>query len=171
MNGRFKNRETFLLFDAFLSYAKRKAKKNNTKSKNDKSKRKNSGDVNCGSTIAKCILTPKSKRKQAAKNRLTHVRKACNFSASTGRPEACRLFPKKWLRTEIKMKFCKSSNFRKVLWNQLLGWPADWKFQRDSNRIRTQQLDKKKITSRKSTASVQSIAFFRQSISQYSNQL
>ena len=77
MNGRFKNRETFLLFDAFLSYAKRKAKKNDTKSKNnDKNKRKNSGDVNCGSTIAKCILTPKSKRKQAAKNRLTHVRKA-----------------------------------------------------------------------------------------------
>ena len=76
MNGRFKNRETFLIFDAFLSYAKRKAKKNDIKSKNDKSKRKNSGDVNCGSTIAKCILTPKSKRKQAAKNRLTYVRKA-----------------------------------------------------------------------------------------------
>ena len=77
MNGRFKSRETFLLFDAFLNYAKRKANKNDTKSqKNDKSKRKNSGDVNCGSTIAKCILTPKSKRKQAAKNRLTQVRKA-----------------------------------------------------------------------------------------------
>ena len=81
MNGRFKNRETFLLFDAFLSYAKRKAKKNDTKSqKNDKSKRKNSSDVNCGSTIAKCILTPKSKRKQAAKNRLTHVRMAFSLN-------------------------------------------------------------------------------------------
>ena len=81
MNGRFKNRETFLLFDAFLSYAKRKAKKNDKKSqKNDKSKRKNSSDVNCGSTIAKCILTPKSKRKQAANNRLTHVRKAFSLN-------------------------------------------------------------------------------------------
>ena len=76
MNGRFKNRETFLLFDAFLSYAKRKANKKETNSqKNDKNKRKNSGDVNCGSTIAKCIITPKSKRKQAAKNKLTYVRK------------------------------------------------------------------------------------------------
>ena len=72
MNGRFKNRETFLLFDAFMSYAKRKAKKNETKSK--KSKRRYSGDVNCGSSIAQCILTPKSNRKQLAKNRLTYAR-------------------------------------------------------------------------------------------------
>jgi len=83
--------------------------------KKEKSKRKNSGDVNCGSSIAKCILTPKSKRKQTAKNRLIDVR--------------------------------------------------------DSNRVRAQQLDKRKITCRKSTASVQSIAFFRQSISQYANNL
>ena len=77
MNGRFKNRETILLFDTLLRYAKRKAKKNDTKcQKKEKSKRKNSGDVNCGSSIAKCILTPKSKRKQTAKNRLIDVRKA-----------------------------------------------------------------------------------------------
>ena len=73
MNGRFKNRETLLLFDAFMSYAKRKAKKNETKSQ--KGKRRHSGDVNCGSSIAQCILTPKSKRKQLAKNRLTYARK------------------------------------------------------------------------------------------------
>ena len=78
MNVRFKNRDTLLLFDAFVSYAKRKAKKNDAKSTH-KNKRRQSGDVNCGSSIAKCILTPKSKRKQLAKNRLTHARKALMF--------------------------------------------------------------------------------------------
>ena len=86
MNMSFKNRETFLLFDAFLTYAKRKAKKKDTKSQKS-GKRKNSGDVNCGSSIAACILTPKSKRKQAAKNRLTHVRMAFDFFSRL--PDEC----------------------------------------------------------------------------------